>query len=326
MQKLLKARSSSVSVENVFSLVVHGMLLECTSLVAVGCCPENYRIGSTVNMCLVSRFKLLSWFLVPLEQRCKNPCWVTGRTSIALPCHGAFCPVLLLWGLEMLSKRDFVVSVLGETMVRWALYLKPQWQQSCRNEKEELQRGAEPGIYKPHLQLLPVYVLLSVFISWRDEKSIWKGLCWLQVSVALGGASCKNRQIWLQWQGVIGQLQCNCCPAGLREVLAGSREMCLPGEDSVANKPCPSLSVNSFGSRLAPEHLNIFMTEMQWVSFFFFPVFEMGTGVLHCFRWSVSPVWLFRRSHYSSHSLVVAVYLAEGPVKTRFSISLSYVA
>jgi len=61
----------------------------------------------------------------------------------------------------------------------------------------------------------------------------------------------------------MGQLQPNCYPGGVLEVLAGSPEVHLPGEDCVANRPCPSLSVNSFGSRLAPEHLKIFMVKLQ---------------------------------------------------------------
>lgn len=83
----------------------------------------------------------------------------------------------------------------------------------------------------------------------ETEKSVWKRFCWLQVSVAFGGASCKNRQIQLQWKGVMGQLQPNCYPGGVLEALAGSREMHLPGEDCIANRPCPSLSVDSFGSK-----------------------------------------------------------------------------
>lgn len=93
----------------------------------------------------------------------------------------------------------------------------------------------------------------------QTEKSVWKRLCWLQVSVAFGGASCKNRQIRLQWKGVMGQLQPNCYLGGVLEALAGSREMHLPGEHCAANRPCPSLLVDSFGSRLASERLNIFM-------------------------------------------------------------------
>lgn len=124
----------------------------------------------------------------------------------------------------------------------------------------------------------------------ETEKSIWKRLCWLQVFVAFGGASCKNRQIRLQWKGVMGQLQPNCYPGGVLEALAGSREMHLPGEDCIANRPCPSLSVNSFGSRLAPEHLKIFMIKLQWFS----PSLRWGWG-LHCVRWFISRIRLFQK-------------------------------
>lgn len=155
------------------------------------------------------------------------------------------------------------------------------------------------------------------------EKSIWKRLCWLQVSVAFGGASCKNRQIRLQWKGVMGQLQPNCYPGGVLEALAGSREMHLPGEDCIANRPCPSLSVNSFGSRLAPEHLKIFMIKLEW---FFFSSLWDGDGVCIVFIDSYLTNDSFKRSRYSSHSLVVAPYLAEGQVKTCFSVSRSYMA
>lgn len=122
------------------------------------------------------------------------------------------------------------------------------------------------------------------------EKSTWKGLCWLQVFVAFGCASCKNRQIWLQWKGVMGQLQRNCYPGGILEALAGSHEMHLPGEDCIANRPCPSLSVNSFGSRLAPEHLKIFIIKLQS----FFPSLRWGWG-LHYVHWFISHVWLFQK-------------------------------
>lgn len=124
----------------------------------------------------------------------------------------------------------------------------------------------------------------------ETQKSVWKGLCWLQVFVAFGGASCRNRQIWLQWKGVMGQLQPNCFPGGILEALAGSREMHLPGEDCIANRPCPSLSVNSSGRRLAPEHLKIFMIKLQW----FFPPLRWGWG-LHYVHWFVSHTWLFQK-------------------------------
>lgn len=67
-------------------------------------------------MCLTSRFKPLSHFLVPLEYQRKEPPRVIGLTSIASLHHDALCTVLFSWGLETLSKKDFVVSVLGGTM------------------------------------------------------------------------------------------------------------------------------------------------------------------------------------------------------------------
>lgn len=155
----------------------------------------------------------------------------------------------------------------------------------------------------------------------ETEKSVWKRLCWLQVSVAFGGASCKNRQIRLQWKGVMGQLQPNCYPGGVLEALAGSREMHLPGENCIANRPCPSLSVDSFGSRLASEHLNIFMMNCND----FLLLFEMHVRFALCslIHLTYDP---FKRSRYRSHSLVVALCLAEGQVKTCFSIYHSCMA
>lgn len=119
------------------------------------------------------------------------------------------------------------------------------------------------------------------------------------------------------------QLQPNCYPAGVLEALAGSPEMHLPGEDCIANRPCPSLAVDSFGSRLASEHLNIFMIDCS--DFFFLPLSEMDVRFALCslIHLTYDP---FKRSHYSSHSLVVALCLAEGQVKTCFSISHSYMA
>lgn len=125
----------------------------------------------------------------------------------------------------------------------------------------------------------------------ETEKSVWKRLCWLQVSVAFGGASCKSRQIRLQWKGVMGQLQPNCYPGGVLEALAGSREMCLPGEDCIANRPCPSLSVDSFGSKLASERLNIFMISCS--DFFFAPLWD-GCEICIVFINS-SHIWPFQK-------------------------------
>lgn len=120
----------------------------------------------------------------------------------------------------------------------------------------------------------------------------------------------------------MGQLQPNCYPGGVLEALAGSREMHLPGEDCIANRLCPSLLVDSFSYRLASEHLNIFMISC---SDFFLPLFEMDVrfALRSLIHLTYDP---FKRSRYSSHSLVVALCLAEGQVKTCFSISHSYMA
>lgn len=89
----------------------------------------------------------------------------------------------------------------------------------------------------------------------------------------------------------MGQLQPNCSPRGVLEALAGSREMHLPGENCLANRPCPSLAVNSSGSRLAPQHLKILMIKLQCFGVCF-PLFEMGMGFALCSLIRISPTTL----------------------------------
>lgn len=270
------------------------MFVGCTSTVATGCtdlgvCLENDRISCTVSLYLSSRFKLLSLFLVPLEQQRKKPLLSHWTNQCRFLHRDNLCTALLPRGLETLSKRDFVVLVLDE-MVLLQTGVVGRFE---ANESHDGNSHTGRVSKKKGCEGCRVSCANSVYnccqsmhsspcsLAEETEKPFWKRLCWLQVSVAFGGASCKNRQIGLQWKGVMGQLQPKCYPGGVLEALAGSREMHLPGEDCIANRPCPSLSVDSFGSRLASEHLNIFMINCSDF-FFLLPFFEMDVRFALC--------------------------------------------
>lgn len=250
-------------------------------------------------MYLASRFKLLSRFLVPVEWQWKKlPLrhW-TNQYSFLSSWHSVYGAVIV--GIRNTEQKGFccVSAKWNDVFTSWfggqfSFEASEGHDGNSHTEiamKKKRFREVQSLICQLCLQLLPVYARISVLAE-ESEKSVWKGLCWLQVFVAFGGASCKSRQIWLQWKGVMGQLQPNCYPEGILEALAGSHEMHLPGEDCIANRPCPSLSVNSFGGRLAPEHLKMFMVKLQW----FLPSLRWGWG-LHCVHWLISHIRLFQK-------------------------------
>lgn len=126
--------------------------------------------------CISSRFKLLSLFF--LEQQRKKPLLSHWTNQHSFLHRDNLCTALLSRGLETLSKRDFVVSVLGEMMFLQAgvvgrFEASESYDDNSPTEIVRKKKGCERcrvsrvnSVYK----VLPVYALLLVFISWRDWK------------------------------------------------------------------------------------------------------------------------------------------------------------